>query len=195
MSNGSLIKYSVEKEENLQFWKPKCKNKSKKNNLSFRLVDAKSENQNSLAYHLRKRIDMYLLLGSNKRLYLSSSKAAFNLVEIDGKYDNGFLLDANKICAFSKGAVHIIYFTLDPQNNEYKMGKNLPMNVHYDDITYVFAQEGYAVLTASKDASVKMFFVSPRVEVASIDFERTKLEIKNFTVIDNKHVITFEESK
>jgi hypothetical protein len=195
MSNGTLIKYSIENEENLQFWKPKCKQKSKKKVLSFRLVDAKSENQDSIAYYLRRRIDMFLLLGSNKRLYLSSSKAAFNLVEIDGKYDNGFLLDANKICAFTKGIVHIIYFTLDPQNNEYKIGKNLPMNVHYDDITCVFSQESYAVLTASKDASVKMFFVSPRVEVASIDFERTNLEIKNFTVIGNKHAISFEESK
>jgi len=183
LSDGSLMLYSgdVQKRDKLHLWKPKIKNQHGKN-LKFRVVDAKSKIDNT-----------FLLLGSNNRLYLSTLNGTFDLIEIKGKYDNGFILSENKICGFYKGIVHLVYLNFTA--HEYKIGMNNPMCVHYDEITYVFGQEGFVLLTASKDSTVKMFFVTARAEVATADFERTQMEIKNFAVVDNKHVVSFEDSK
>ena len=168
-------------DDKLHLWKPKI-NKQHGKNLHFRVVDAKSEIDNT-----------FLLLGSNNRLYLSTLNGTFDLIEIKGKYDNGFILSRNKICGLYKGTVHLVYLNFTA--HEYKIGMNNPMCVHYDEITYVFGQESFIVLTASKDSTVKLFFVTARAEIAAPDFERTQMEIRNFTLIDNKHVVSFEDSK
>ena len=69
------------------------------------------------------------------------------------------------------------------------------MNVHFDDITYVYSQSGFVLLTASRDTTVKMFFMTPRADVSNADFDRTELGIMNVCMLDDKHVISTEKSK
>ena len=176
-SDGSLLNVNLKlKEESIFFVKPKMK---KKGFVSFKIVDVD--------------IRRFLLRGSNGKLYFSSMD--LNLIELPGKYDNGRILNPNVVVAWSRGTFHILYFSCDGTKREFKFGKNNPMNIHYDDVTYTFTQEKFAVLTTSKDTTIKMFFVMPRPDIDEADFDRTDLDIKNMCIIDNKHAISFGESE
>ena len=178
LSDGTII--LVRDSDNIEMLKPRMK---KRGHVSFKIVD--------------KLADNFLLLGSNKSLYFSAinDKKKLHLVELPGQFSSGVILSANKAAGINAGVIHLFYISCNFVASEYRFGKNIPINAHFDDITCAYSQTGYVLLTASRDTTVKMFFMTPQADVSNTDFDRTELGISNVCMLDDKHVISTEKSK
>lgn len=181
-NDGSfLIVDPMQKDKETIFFKPKFR---KQETIHFKIVDINS--------------NAYLLLGSNKFLYIMSMsimdknhEQTLHLAEIPGNFENGIFVRNKNVVGIDKTNIFFYSVHIDLPNNRYKIRKDKQINAHEDEITFLFLADKQFIFTASKDSSIKAFF-SNKTRCDSIQFDKTKSEITNIMILDESHVISLE---
>ena len=187
LSDGSFFFVSIENNEEITFLKPKM---PKNELIHFKVVDNENDN--------------FLLVGTNKHLYYLSvmsdkqtnNKNLFCFVDIPGNFENGVIINKEKVAGISKDTVFVYAISYDISKNIYMFVKDNQINVHYDEITFAFIIENTFIFTASKDASIKISFTKKiKSEEEFLKFDRTSGDITRICILDSTHAFTLESTK
>ncbi len=121
-------------------------------NLMIMLVKFKnfSDGDKNIYYKLVDYRDKTILvLGSNNQLYvlLSVAFGEKKMIEINGKFDGGAILDDDKFAGFSKGNIYLFKLLIIKTKNEtgktfvkYKVIQLSSIEAHYDYISFFFVK-------------------------------------------------------
>ena len=185
-----FVNYRLKEKETL-FFKPKI---TKKETIYFKIIGTLSTE-----YTFEKN-GAVLLLGSNSFLYIlyvfeeKNEKKEINLIEIPGSFDNGIFVNFNKIVGIDKTNIYFYSLYIDLPRNRYKFKKDNQINAHEDEITFLFLADKRFLFTASRDSTIKFFFIN-KTKSDLIQFDQTLSEITHITILDRNHVISLENIK